>query len=224
MRENVLNCRNCKRNLICLLSNHFLERMARKLLPSHRFVIAGGFSGAQRNQAWYIERNGTPQHDSRLTCNTTESDTRIWPHALNSAGQHKLVLCPDTDVYHIGLPIIAMTSLHIIVQLSPFSSLELRLLDMRGLIYAFANDPSLAKIPQSLSPSAKYVSFIHMCTGCDLYLFSMALGRLHSYPLCEYCMWLHLLREYSGTRYTNRCRVWLTSIPIFRKAGGLCLL
>ena len=44
--------------------------------------------------------------------------------------------------------------------------------------------PDLAKIPQSLSPSAKYASFIHMCTGCDLYLFSMALGRLHSYPLC----------------------------------------
>ena len=43
--------------------------------------------------------------------------TRIWLHALNSAGQHKLVLSPDTDVYYIGLPIIAMTSLHVIVQL-----------------------------------------------------------------------------------------------------------
>ena len=73
-RENILNCRNCKRNLICFLSNHFLERMAWKLLPNHRFVTAGGFNGAQRNQAWYIERNRTPQHDSRLTCNAEDKD------------------------------------------------------------------------------------------------------------------------------------------------------
>ena len=59
-RENVLNCRNCKRNLICFLYNHLLERMARKLLPNHRFVTARGINGAQRNQAWYIEQNGTP--------------------------------------------------------------------------------------------------------------------------------------------------------------------
>lgn len=66
---------------------------------------------------------------------------------INSAGTKKLVLSPDTDVYHIGLPIIiAKTDVDVVVRLSPFSSLEHRLLDMQALIKAFNNDPELAGI------------------------------------------------------------------------------
>jgi len=116
-REDVLNCRVCKRNLVCFLSHHFLERIRRKLQPQQRFVTAGGFNGAQRNQALFTELNTIPQCDNRLACNAEESDTRVWLHVINSAGQRKLVLSPDTDVYHIGLPFLGRTTLDVLVQL-----------------------------------------------------------------------------------------------------------
>ena len=185
-RENVLNCRKCKRNLVCFLSHHFLERIRRKLQPQQKFVTAGGFNGALRNEALFTELNGTPQCDTRLVCNADESDTRIWLHVMNSAGQKKLVLSPDTDVYHIGLPIVADTTIDVLVRLNPFSSLELRLLDMQALISAFANDPDLAIIPQSLSTSTIQVLFIR--TGCDFISFFTGFGKASFLiTLFEYC-------------------------------------
>ena len=67
----------------------------------------------------------------RLTCNTEEADSRIWLHVVKSAGERKLALSPDIDVYHVGLPLVAGTSFDVIIQLSSFSSLELRLLDIK---------------------------------------------------------------------------------------------
>ena len=98
-RENVLNCRRCKRNLVGFLSHHFLEKIKQKLQPQQRFITAGGFSGVLKNQALFTELNRTPQCDGRYVCNAEESDTRIWLHVIHSAGQKKLVLSPDTDVY-----------------------------------------------------------------------------------------------------------------------------
>ena len=124
--------------------------------------------------------------DNRLACNAEESDTRIWLHVVNSAGQKKLVLSPDTDVYHIGLPIVAGTGLDVVVRISPFSSLELRLLDMQALLSAFANDPDLAMIPPSLSPSA--IQVLYICTGCDFTSFFNGYGKASFLTtLFEYC-------------------------------------
>ena len=39
----------------------------------------------------------------QLLCNAEESDTRVWLHVVQSAGDKKLLFSPDTDVYHIGL-------------------------------------------------------------------------------------------------------------------------
>ena len=54
----------------------------------------------------FVVLNSTSQCDHYLTCNAEESDTRIWLHVVNSIGMKKLVLSPDTDVYHIGLPLL----------------------------------------------------------------------------------------------------------------------
>jgi len=114
-------------------------------------VRAGGFDGTLQNQAMFTEFNSFPQPDSRLMCNTEETDYRIWLHALNSAGDKKLVLSPDTDVYHIGLSFVVGTDLDVIVRLSQFNSKELRLLHMQHLISAFTNDPDLAAILRPLA-------------------------------------------------------------------------
>ena len=87
-----------------------------------------------------------PHTDDTSQSNAQESVTRIWLHVLRSAGVKKLVLSPDTDVYHLGLPVIAHTNLEVIVRLSSFSSLELRLLNMQALVNAFENDPDLARV------------------------------------------------------------------------------
>ena len=60
-----------------------------------------------QNQALVSVCNECPKVDSRLSCNAEESDTRIWLHVLRSAGERKLVISADTDVYHIGLPFVA---------------------------------------------------------------------------------------------------------------------
>ena len=176
-RNDIINCRKRKRNLVCFLLHYFLEKIRQMLQLEQRFVTAGGFCGTLQNQALFITLNGNPQIDSTLACNAEESDTRIWLHVMNSTGQKKLVLSPDIDVYHIGLPIVANTNLDVLVQLSPFSSLELRLLDMQALIYAFTSDPDLATIPQLLTPAA--IEVLYTCTACDFISFSMALEKLH---------------------------------------------
>ena len=185
-RENVLNCRKCKRALVCFLSHHFLERIKRKLQPQQKFVTSGGFNGTLRNQALFTTLNGTPQCDNALSSNAEESDTRIWLHVVHSAGHKKLVLSPDTDVYHIGLPIVAGTTFEVLVRLSPFSSLELRILDVQALISAFGNDPDLATIPPSLSPSV--ILTLYTCTGCDFISFFNGLGKASFLTtLFQYC-------------------------------------
>ena len=96
-------------------------------------------------------------------------------HVVNSPGTRKLVLSPDTDVYHIGLPIIADTNIDVVVRLSSFNSLEHRYLHMQALLSAFHNDPELAPVNPALSPSVMQMTFIS--TGCDFISFFHGLGK-----------------------------------------------
>ena len=61
------------------------------------------------------------------------------------------------------------------VKLSPFTSLEQRLLNTQALITALASDPDLALIPQPLSPSI--MQMLYVCTGCDFISFINGLGN-----------------------------------------------
>ena len=61
------------------------------------------------------------------------------------------------------------------VKLSPFTSLEHKYLDVQALLMAFANDPDLALIPQSLSLSV--IQMLYVCTGCDFISFFNGLGK-----------------------------------------------
>lgn len=145
-REAILSCRKCKRNLVCFLSAFFTEKIKLKLKQQQKFITAGGLEGTYRNHALFVTFNQT---DLILYMNAEESDTRIWLHAINSYGTKKLILSPDTDVYHIGLPVISATDLNVFVQLSSFASIELLLLDIQALKLAFINDPDFASIPTS---------------------------------------------------------------------------
>lgn len=58
-RENVLNCRKCKRNLVCFLSKFFLETINTMLNPNQRFITAGGLDGTLRIIAMFVTRRHT---------------------------------------------------------------------------------------------------------------------------------------------------------------------
>ncbi len=78
-----------------------LEKIRCRFKPTQRFVTAGGLQGSMAEKAMLITHQTEPIVDERLTSNAEESDTRIWLRVFHSAGTRKLVLSPDTDVYHI---------------------------------------------------------------------------------------------------------------------------
>ena len=106
-RHDVINCRKCKRQLVYFLSEYFLQKIRYRLKPTQKFVTAGGLQGHLAEKAMFVTNRIQPTVVDRLTSNAEESDTQIWLHVLQSAGTRKLVLSPDTNVYHIGLRIIA---------------------------------------------------------------------------------------------------------------------
>ena len=145
-RENVLSCRKCKRQLVCFLSEHFLQKIRPRLTHSQIFVTAGGLKGELRDKAVQVTSGQPPTINNILICNADESDTRIWLHTLPSTGTRKLVLSPDTDVYHKGLPVIAHTHLDVLVRLSNLSTIEQRFLVLQALLTSIQSDPGLAAV------------------------------------------------------------------------------
>ena len=71
------------------------------------FIKAGGFINQHRSQCWCVIKSHEPQPLPYLRSNAEETDLRIWLHCINSTGSRKLLFSPDTDIYNIGLPIIA---------------------------------------------------------------------------------------------------------------------
>ena len=80
-----LKCRTCKRRSTQFLSL-FTYQMKQYIKEDQRFIVAG-----------------TADNNSE---DAKETDTRIWPHVCNSKAQRILILSPDTDTYHIGLPLL----------------------------------------------------------------------------------------------------------------------
>ena len=164
-RENVLSCRKCKRQLVYFLSEHFLQKIRPRLRHSQIFVTAGGLKGELRVKAVQVTSGQPPTINNTVSCNADESDTRIWLPALHSPGTRKLVLSPDTDVYHIGLPVIAHTHLDVLVRLSNFSTIEQRYLDLQALLTSIQSDPGLTAVEQK--EIAPIFQTLFIATGCD---------------------------------------------------------
>ena len=83
-------------------------------------------------------------------------------------------MSPDTDVYHIGLGL-NMDDKHILVQISPINSREIRFLDLLALNLALPNDPDLSTVPSTILPLVIQTLFV--CSGCDYISFFSQLGK-----------------------------------------------
>ena len=117
------------------------------------------------------------------------------------ARTRKLVLSPDTDVYHIGLPVIALTNLDVLVRLSTLSSIEQRFLDLQALLKSIRNDPDLATVDQT--KIALIFQMLFIATGCDNIFFFHGIGK---------ATFLGTLYEYS--KFINNS-TWLMGSSLF---------
>ena len=93
---------------------------------------------------------------------------------LRSRGTKKLVCSHDTDVFHIGLPLINST-VHVIVQFNTYTSLEYRYLHLDRLSATLTGDPDLSATPYEFRP--KLLQSLYICTGCDFNSFFARLGK-----------------------------------------------
>ena len=74
-RENVINCRKCKRTLVCFLSQFMLKHIHTHLLPHQKFYVAGAFAEPLTTTCWFVEGSKSPQPDPKYSCNAEETDT-----------------------------------------------------------------------------------------------------------------------------------------------------
>ena len=72
-----------------------------------------------------------------------------------------LVVSPDTDVYHIGLPLVTNSGKDIAVQVSAINSKEVRFVNLSALAYALVNDPDLAALKSSDLPQILQTLCMH---------------------------------------------------------------
>lgn len=135
-RESVLNCRQCKRNLVLFLGQYLLNNIGTYLSSQQKCYIAGAFEGDIVDTAWFVQGQQSPQPDPLYLCNAEETDTRIWLHAKQTSGTKLLIVSPDTDVYVIGLPLQSMQQEQIVIQISLLHSQELHLLHPNRLVHA----------------------------------------------------------------------------------------
>ncbi len=174
-RADVINCRNCKRNLVLFLTQYFLRNVPKYLQAGKAFYVAGGFEGSIEDTAWFVTSHDSPQPDPVYTCNSEETDTRLWLHVKKTACTRILIRSPDTDIYHIGLPLNHGNQKEIIVQINTYNSKDLTYLHLPALVTAFTNDPDLSSVPSQILPQIFQTIFV--ATGCDYTSFFSGIGK-----------------------------------------------
>lgn len=187
-RETVINCRQCKRHLVKFLGQYVLDNIGTHLSPNQKCIVAGAFDGHIAATAWFVQGRQSPQPDPSYACNAEETDTRIWLHLKQTTADKILVVSPDTDVYHIGLPLQSINRKEVIIQINPINSRELRLLHMNNLISALKNDPDLATIDSTIVPQVLQTIFV--TSGCDYISFFSGIGKA---SFLRYFFNMHLL-------------------------------
>lgn len=100
---------------------------------------------------------------------------KIWHHMTQIKYSHILVYSPDTDVYNIGIPIVARSTKEVMVQVNlPKDETG----SLNNLIEALCLDPDLASIPRQHLPNVIQMLFI--CSRCDYVSFLKGKGKLCS--------------------------------------------
>ena len=177
-REDLVHCRTCKRHLVCFLTDYMLGNIHAHILPEQKLYLAGAFSDQSlTNTAWFARGSKKPNKEPEpiYSCNTEETDMRIWLHAEKTSCSRVLIVSPDTDVYFIGMPLPCTIEKDIMIRISKVTSKEIRLLHLNALLTALKHDPNLSSIcPSQL---AKIMQVLYVVTGCDYTSFFYGIGK-----------------------------------------------
>lgn len=169
----MVKCRQCKRALTVFLSSYMSHNVS--LNGTQKFIT----SGASEQSSVEVTRSGLVENQA-FDSNMDESDTRVWLHAMQSPGPNKFILSPDTDVYHIGLPLIPPCD-HVIVQLSKPSDKTLKLMDLTLLADALKRDPHLVHISEN--NILWMVQLLYVATGCDYVSFFSGISKAYFFQI-----------------------------------------
>ena len=104
--QTIIANRQQKRILIHYVSTKLLHSDSADYLKNGQKLIVAGLDGHMRGQAYSIIRQGVAGREPMLDSNHEEGDSRVWRHAFQSQGDTILIYSPDTDTYHIGLPLL----------------------------------------------------------------------------------------------------------------------
>ncbi len=65
----------------------------------------------------------------------------MWLHVKQTEQSNILIMSPDTDCYHIGMPLNHGSLKDVIVQLNKYTSKEIKFLNLLALLQAIGEDP-----------------------------------------------------------------------------------
>ena len=196
-RENVINCRQCKKSLTEFLSKYWLERASQYLQSGMVLYTAGAgpLEAERRDTAWCV--TAKPRPAPAFQSNAEETDTRVWLHVNQSTLQRFDIFSPDTDVYHIGLPL-DHGEKEILIEINTTSSNQKRILSLSNLKNYLIGDPDLSSILPMELPQV--MQTLYVVTGCDYTSFFSGLGKI---TLMK-CFFQHAEFITSGTDYPGR--------------------
>ena len=196
-RDNVINCRQCKSSLTAFLSTFWLEKCSRFLQSGMFLYVGGGVIGQRGDMAWFVS-GGCSRRQLALThqSNAEESDTRIWLHVSQSSMQHFYIFSPDTDVYHIGLPL-DNAEKDILIEINAVGTNQKRILSLSNLKHNLINDPDLASVPPELLPQV--IQTLYVVTGSDYTSFFSGFGKISFMK----CFFQHAEFITGGEKYTG---------------------
>ena len=140
----LLSCRACKKALINYVAEETLRIVPSSLYGNQLFTTNIS------NTAYSVSSNRIVTPEPTLRSNADEGDLRVWLHCVNTRGQRKLTVSPDTDVYHIGLTIVQlMPGSEILVQLSKSYTENARFMDLNAL-FCYSRRTSTPSIANNL--------------------------------------------------------------------------
>ena len=116
-------------------------------MPHQTLFVGRAFEGNLVDTAWFVQGQDSPQPHPAFSCNAMETDTRLWLHAKNTRQNKILVISPDTNVYHIGLPLLCSKGKEVVVQLNEISNRQLKFLSLKSLQKALENDHTFIQQP-----------------------------------------------------------------------------
>lgn len=181
------------------LSGYFVQNIRPFLTEAQKYVTSGA---TDTFTSVLVTKGAGACAWSTIESGVDESDTRLWLHLKHSAGTKKFIMSPDTDVYHIGLPLV-VSGEHVLIQLSRPSDKELKLLNMNLLVDLLKRDPDLVHIPEVHIPRVLQTLFV--TTGCDYVSFFSGIGKAEvMQSSLQLICWDHSLVPSHMPTYMNR--------------------